>query len=459
MDHFNDASRNIMMLVAFQNTIERLSFNIPAVSIACIFVLLWIFSDKIKSFSFYYETNIEQNEEISHWISLYINSIAIAPNDINKSNYFNRNYYRCNKNKFTIEFKDDIWYKLDDIYIYISLEKIQSKDRQYDKKHMILKSSKKFEIEKFIIKCKKYYDEKHKDSIYYYMSEVQHEITESGKLESKCVWTSYEIITSKTFENLFLEEKSKIVNIIDEFQNKAEIYNFVQHKLGILLKGPAGTGKSSFIKTIAQKLNRNIVNIPIENIKSNEDFFNILFSEKFLLKNEEEGTNYMAKDEIIYVIEDIDRINCALKSEYRQTENNDTESDEFEFDINKRKSKLLNNANKNTLNLAGLLNVIDGVVETPGRIIIFTANHPERLDPALVRPGRIDYIFTFDYIKKKEFIEMITYFKIEVDDKSIDELFSYGPKFTCAYIENEIKNYYINKTNFMDNLIKSAREI
>ncbi len=54
---------------------------------------------------------------------------------------------------------------------------------------------------------------------------------------------------------------------------------------------------------------------------------------------------------------------------------------------------------------------------------------------------------------------MVKYFKIEVDDKSIDELFSYGPKFTCAYIENEIKNYYINKTNFMDNPIKSASEI
>ncbi|PNH06751.1 putative mitochondrial chaperone bcs1 [Tetrabaena socialis] len=42
------------------------------------------------------------------------------------------------------------------------------------------------------------------------------------------------------------------------------------------------------------------------------------------------------------------------------------------------------------LNLAGLLNVLDGVVDTPNRIIIMTTNHPEMLDPALIRPGRIN---------------------------------------------------------------------
>lgn len=42
------------------------------------------------------------------------------------------------------------------------------------------------------------------------------------------------------------------------------------------------------------------------------------------------------------------------------------------------------------LNLAGLLNVLDGVVDTPNRIIIMTTNHPEKLDPALIRPGRIN---------------------------------------------------------------------
>jgi ATP-dependent Zn protease len=42
------------------------------------------------------------------------------------------------------------------------------------------------------------------------------------------------------------------------------------------------------------------------------------------------------------------------------------------------------------LNLAGLLNVLDGVVDTPGRLLVLSTNHPEVLDPALIRPGRIN---------------------------------------------------------------------
>lgn len=47
----------------------------------------------------------------------------------------------------------------------------------------------------------------------------------------------------------------------------------------------------------------------------------------------------------------------------------------------------------------GLLNVLDGVVETPGRIVIMTTNHPETLDPALIRPGRIDKRINLGYMK------------------------------------------------------------
>lgn len=47
------------------------------------------------------------------------------------------------------------------------------------------------------------------------------------------------------------------------------------------------------------------------------------------------------------------------------------------------------------MNLATLLNVIDGNVENPGRILIMTSNYPERLDKALVRKGRVDLFLEF----------------------------------------------------------------
>ena len=47
------------------------------------------------------------------------------------------------------------------------------------------------------------------------------------------------------------------------------------------------------------------------------------------------------------------------------------------------------------LTLSKVLNVLDGVPERTGQIIIMSANHPERLDPALLRPGRVDKVIRF----------------------------------------------------------------
>merc|ERR1719335_1790215 len=71
---------------------------------------------------------------------------------------------------------------------------------------------------------------------------------------------------------------------------------------------------------------------------------------------------------------------------------------------------------KDSLNLAGLLNVLDGVVDTPERILIMTTNHPERLDPALIRPGRIDKKILLGYMNSDNVIKMIEhYFQEELE--------------------------------------------
>jgi mitochondrial chaperone BCS1 len=45
---------------------------------------------------------------------------------------------------------------------------------------------------------------------------------------------------------------------------------------------------------------------------------------------------------------------------------------------------------QSSITLSGFLNALDGVVASEERIIFMTTNHPERLDPALIRPGRVD---------------------------------------------------------------------
>ena len=46
--------------------------------------------------------------------------------------------------------------------------------------------------------------------------------------------------------------------------------------------------------------------------------------------------------------------------------------------------------NQNTMTFSGFLNALDGVRSQEGRLLIMTTNHRDQLDPALLRPGRVD---------------------------------------------------------------------
>ncbi|CAN0119203.1 unnamed protein product [Scytosiphon promiscuus] len=86
----------------------------------------------------------------------------------------------------------------------------------------------------------------------------------------------------------------------------------------------------------------------------------------------------------------------------------------------KEKSKWASKTDK--LDLAGLLNVLDGVVDTPGRIVIMTTNHPETLDAALIRPGRIDKKIYLGYMRYPAALEMTRhYFQVDKLEPQQDE--------------------------------------
>jgi len=60
----------------------------------------------------------------------------------------------------------------------------------------------------------------------------------------------------------------------------------------------------------------------------------------------------------------------------------------------------------NGLSLSGLLNAIDGVASQEGRVLIMTTNVPEALDPALIRPGRVDMRVHFELANRSHIREL-----------------------------------------------------
>lgn len=78
---------------------------------------------------------------------------------------------------------------------------------------------------------------------------------------------------------------------------------------------------------------------------------------------------------------------------------------------------------RDELNLSGLLNVLDGVVDSPGRIVVMTTNHVEHLDPALIRPGRIDKRLYLGHMKAEQAVAMLEhYFVTRLSDAQKDHV-------------------------------------
>ena len=115
------------------------------------------------------------------------------------------------------------------------------------------------------------------------------------------------------------------------------------------------------------------------------------------------------------------------------------------------------------LNLSGLLNVLDGVVDTPGRMLIMTTNHPEMLDPALIRPGRIDRKLFLNYMSSSDVICMVEHlFQRKIDNEQLKrlELAIYGDKkntglkITPAHIEQMTSEY-----DKIEDMVKALEEM
>ncbi|CAN6484861.1 unnamed protein product [Victoria cruziana] len=178
------------------------------------------------------------------------------------------------------------------------------------------------------------------------------------------LWSSVVLDHPSTFETLAMEEPQKvaIVNDLKKFVERKQLFRKVGKawKRGYLLYGPPGTGKSSLIAAMANFLNFDIYDLDLTDVRRNSDLRNLLMS---------------TSNKSILVIEDID---CTKELKDRNESVAYTRFNEF--------------GEKDRMTLSGFLNFIDGLWSSCGdeRIIIFTTNHKEKLDPALLRPGRMD---------------------------------------------------------------------
>ncbi|XP_006299202.2 AAA-ATPase At2g18193 [Capsella rubella] len=191
-------------------------------------------------------------------------------------------------------------------------------------------------------------------------------------------WGCINLEHPSTFDTLAMDPnaKKKIIDDLERFLKRREFYKRVGKawKRGYLLYGPPGTGKSSMVAAMANYLKFDVFDLDLSRIYDNGELKRVLLS---------------TTNRSILVIEGID---CSADVIDREAEYEETED------------------GSGKMTLSGLLNFIDGLWSSFGdeRIIVFTTNHKERLDPALLRPGRMDVHINMSYCTGLGFRTLVT---------------------------------------------------
>ena len=238
------------------------------------------------------------------------------------------------------------------------------------------------------------------------------------------LYSTAKFTTNRTFDNVFFEERDHVQGRTKFFLENRAWYDQkgIPYTLGFMFHGPPGTGKTSCVKAIANEGRRHIINVQLSEIKTKAQLQHLFFNDELHVYNGLNTEKYtIPVSERLYVIEDIDAMgDTVLRREWKKPTplSQKPKSDEDAWLDRQKESE------QEQLDLSFLLNLLDGTLEASGRILIVTTNFPERLDRALIRPGRIDMILPFKKCTRAILREMAAAFydrSVSIpDDPSLD---------------------------------------
>ncbi|KAI3321243.1 BCS1 N terminal-domain-containing protein [Xylariaceae sp. AK1471] len=258
-------------------------------------------------------------------------------------------------------------------------------------------------------------------------------------MSSEPSWQRCMSRASRPFSTVILNEKTKkdLVDDVTDYLNPATQRWYanrgIPYRRGYLLYGPPGTGKSSLSLALAGFFKMRIYIVSLSSVSATEEVLGGLFAE--------------LPRRCVVLLEDIDTAGLTHTREEngsssRASSGGDNDMEPTQVTRGNGDTNTGSSNNSFRLSLSGLLNILDGVASQEGRILIMTTNHMEKLDKALIRPGRVDMVVEFgladNYMTTNIFKNIFAY--LEGDDAAgDDEYLALGPDERKAAMDKKAK--------------------
>ncbi|XP_078408842.1 mitochondrial chaperone BCS1 [Cetorhinus maximus] len=204
----------------------------------------------------------------------------------------------------------------------------------------------------------------------------------------------------------------KIVQDVKDFIGNPKWYTDrgIPYRRGYLLYGPPGCGKSSFITALAGELEYSICLLSLSDRSLSDDRLNHLLS--------------VAPQQSIVLLEDVD---AAFVNR----------------DLAKENPTVYQGMGR--LTFSGLLNALDGVASAEARLVFMTTNYLDRLDPALIRPGRVDHKQFVGYCSRWQLSQMFQRFypqqPVATAEEFAEKALSLSDRISAAQVQGHFLQY------------------